>query len=235
MGEKRYVWQTCYGPAISRIYASVISILGDDHGLRFPFALAPIQVIIVPIYTDENKDKIIKYCNKIKKTLKNYRVEIDLSDNTPGFKFNEWEMKGVPLRLEIGQKEVDSNTITIAVRTTKGKDNISLKDIKKTVKNKGKVITNYLKQEADKNFEDIIHDAKTMDELKTVLGTGGFARVPFCSINKNGKDCADNLKAETTGDVRGTRFDKNEKPDAGAKCIFCGKPAKHIVYVAKQY
>lgn len=234
-GEKRYVWQTCYGPAISRIYASVISILGDDHGLRFPFVLAPIQVIIVPIYTDENKDKIIKYCSKIKKRLKNYRVEIDISDNTPGFKFNEWEMKGVPLRLEIGPKEAEAEAVTIVTRTTKEKETIQFKDIKKAVKSKGKEITNYLKQEADKAFENIIHDAKTMDELKKALEKGGFVRVPLCSIKMKGKDCADNIKAETYGDIRGIRFGKKEKPEPGATCIFCGKQAKHIVYVAKQY
>ena len=74
-----------------------------------------------------------------------------------------------------------------------------------------------------------------MDELKKVLGNGGFARVPFCSIDMDGKECADNIKAEIHGDIRGTRFDKEEKPKEGQKCIWCDKPAKVIVYVARQY
>jgi len=74
-----------------------------------------------------------------------------------------------------------------------------------------------------------------MDELKSILEKGGFARVPLCSIDMDGKDCADNIKAKTHGDIRGIRFDKNEKPKPGQKCIWCGKPAKVMVYVARQY
>ena len=235
-GEKEYVWQTCYGPAISRMYASLISCLGDDKGLRFPFKLAPIQIIIVPIYKEENKVQVLKYCNKLKKSLeKSYRIEIDDSNNTPGFKFNEWEMKGVPLRFEIGGKEVQDNKITVSLRTSKEKQLIDLVKVKTFIKLKAIEITEQLRNEANDNFKDIIHDAKTMDELKTALNKGGFVRAPFCSIDMKGRDCADNIKAETSGDVRGIKFINPEKPDKDDKCIYCGKQAKHIVYIAKQY
>ncbi len=235
-GEKQYVWQTCYGPAISRMYASLISVLGDDKGLRFPFDLAPIQVIIIPIYKEENKRDVLKYCNKIKKSLSNnYRLEIDDSKNTPGFKFNEWEMKGVPIRLEVGGREVENNQVTVSLRTSKEKQTIKLIKLKKFIRINGREITEQLRKEADINFTNTVHHAKTMENLKKALRKGGFVKVPFCSIKMKGKDCADHIKAETGGDIRGIRVDGKEKLVEGDVCIFCGKPAKHLVYVARQY
>lgn len=242
-GNKKYVWQTCYGPAITRIYGAMISILGDDKGLRLPFDLAPVQVVIVPIYSEDNKDKVIVYCEKVKQMLEegskklcdHWKVVIDTSENTPGFKFNEWEMRGVPIRLEIGPKEVESGTVTLVIRTRKGKENVPLNDLVEKVKAKGQEVTNDLRREADENFKDVIRDARTIDELKEVLKRGGFARVPLCSIDMDGKECSDWVKAETHGDIRGVRFDTDEKPGPGDRCIWCGKPAKYIVYVARQY
>lgn len=235
-GEKDFVWQTCYGPAISRIYASLISCLGDDQGLRLPFKLAPVQVIVVPIYKEENKKEVLKYSNKIKKYLsKDYRVKIDDSSNTPGYKFNEWEMKGVPIRLEIGGREQENNQVTVSVRTSKEKQTINLIKLKKYIKLQSKEITETLKKEADENFDNKIHDAKTLEQLKQEIDKGGFVRVPFCSIDMKGKECAEIIKAETSGDVRGVKFYNPEKPDKNEVCICCGKPAKHIVYIGKQY
>ncbi|MCC7570137.1 proline--tRNA ligase [Candidatus Micrarchaeota archaeon] len=238
-GKQTPVWQTCHGPCISRIYGGMISILGDDQGLRLPFKLAPVQVIIVPILKgDDAKNKaVLKYCKKIQKKLikKEFRTEIDSSENTPGFKFNQWEMKGVPIRFEIGPKEFEQNKITLSIRTKKQKETIDFKDIVKIVKNKGEEVTKDLKEEASKNFLDVIHDAKNMNELKQVLDKGGFARIPFCSVEMEGRECADNVKAETHGDIRGIRVDSKEKPNETDKCIWCGKSAKEIVYIARQY
>ena len=234
-GKKRYVWQTCYGPAISRIYGGMIAILGDDKGLRLPFELAPVQIIIIPIYKDKNKDDIIKYCNEIRNKLKEYRIKIDMSDKTPGFKFNEWEMKGVPIRIEIGPKEAKEDKVTIAIRTRKNKETVPFDELEDIIDKKSYLVTQDLRTESDNNFKGIIHNANSMDELKSILEKGGFARVPLCSINMDGKECADNIKAKTHGDIRGIRFDKNEKPKPVQKCIWCGKPAKVIVYVARQY
>jgi prolyl-tRNA synthetase len=235
-GEKDYVWQTCYGPAISRMYASLISSLGDDKGLRFPFELAPIQIIIVPIYKEENKRNVLTYSKKIKKVLeRDYRIKIDDSDNTPGYKFNEWEMKGVPIRLEIGGREVENNQITISLRTSKEKQSIKLIKLKKFIRIHAREITDTLRKEADENFKEVIHNADSLDKLKSALQKGGFVRVPFCSIDIKGKECADIIKAETSGDIRGTKVNDPERPRDEDKCICCGKPAKNIVYVAKQY
>ncbi|MCD6549753.1 proline--tRNA ligase [Candidatus Micrarchaeota archaeon] len=242
-GEKKYVWQTCYGPAITRIYGAMISILGDDKGLRLPFELAPIQIVIIPIFTDENKEKIVEYCRQVESMLtvgskrycEEWRIKVDLSENTPGYKFNEWEMKGVPIRLEVGQKEMDSQTVTVVIRTRKGRETVPLDNLIETIKEKGEQVTEDLRKWADEQFENVITDAKTMDELKTVLEKGGFARVPLCSIDEDGKECADWIKAETHGNIRGVRFDRDEKPDPEDKCIWCGKPARYIVYIARQY
>ncbi|GAI01296.1 unnamed protein product, partial [marine sediment metagenome] len=97
-------WTTAYGPAMSRILVSVISTHGDNNGLIMPFCISPIQIVVVPIYTKKNKIKIMKYAREIKSKLKSYRCEIDKSEKRPGEKYYEWELKGVPFRLEIGEK-----------------------------------------------------------------------------------------------------------------------------------
>ncbi len=236
-GEVKYVWQTCYGPAISRIYGAMISILGDDQGLRLPFELAPIQVIIVPIFKDENKEEIIRFSEKVRNMIKEagYKVDVDLSDNTPGYKFNHWEMKGVPIRIEIGEREVKENKVTLALRTRKGRESVSLEDLLSVLPEKGRVVSDDLRREADEKLANAIHDVETMDQLKEVLEKGGLARAPLCSIEMDGKECSDWIKHETHGDIRGIRFGVDEKPKEGQKCIWCGKPAKHLVYIARQY
>lgn len=239
-GNKSYVWQTCYGPAISRIYGGMIAVLGDDQGLRLPFNLAPVQVVIVPIMKSNDSDngKVLEYCEKIKSQLQMYRVKIDKASKTPGYKYNYWEMKGVPLRIEVGLREVTESNLTLALRTRPGKQNkinVAFSDIGKVIIEQGDNVTQDLKQYADEQFENVIHNAEDMSELVKILDNGGFARVPFCSIGKDGEGCADNIKSETHGDVRGTKVSVTEKPVAGQKCIYCGKPANHIVYIARQY
>ena len=231
-GNEKYVWQTCYGPAAWRILAAVIAIHGDDKGLVLPPSIAPYQIVIVPIYyTDEEKEKIIKKCKSIAKVLKKFRVFIDLDEeHTPGWKFNYWELKGVPLRIEIGPKDLENKGLT-AVRRDTGK-RTKLKE--KEVKAIGEILTDIqenLRKRADKFFSSYLHEAKTFDELKDILERkGGIVKVGWCG----NKECADNIKSETSGGcIRGTLF--NSKEEVKGKCVWCNKPAREIVYVAKQY
>ncbi|HLF54065.1 MAG TPA: aminoacyl--tRNA ligase-related protein, partial [Candidatus Nanoarchaeia archaeon] len=109
--KEKYVWITCYGPAISRIFASVIIVHGDDKGLRFPWAISPLQVAIVPIADDS---KVVKKALELKKEIEKYAsVEIDNSEKSAGEKFNYWEMKGVPIRIDIGLKDLKEKKITV--------------------------------------------------------------------------------------------------------------------------
>jgi prolyl-tRNA synthetase len=230
--KEKYCWLTCYGPAISRIFASVIAVHGDNKGLRFPWKIAPIQTIIIPIGED---NKIKKQTEEIKKQLleKNISVEIDSSDKTLGEKFYFWEMKGVPLRIELGKRELEKNEIILFRRDTGKKQSIKIKDLLKHIEKISIDIDKNLTYEADNLLKDNIINAKTKAELKKLVDSGKIARCGFCSVDKEGEKCAEVVEKETQATIRGTRL--NEKKKDINKCVICGKKANHIVYVAKQY
>ncbi|MEI6850170.1 MAG: aminoacyl--tRNA ligase-related protein, partial [archaeon] len=126
-GKDQLCWITCYGPAISRIFASVAIVHGDDKGLRFPWEIAPLQVVIVPIADDE---KILKKANELKKEIQKIAsVEIDTTDKSAGEKFNLWEMKGVPIRIDLGLKDIASKKITVFRRDINKKEQVDEKDL----------------------------------------------------------------------------------------------------------
>jgi len=233
-GEEEYAWQTCYGPAISRILASLISTHGDDNGLVLPFCISPVQVIIVPIFRTENKGKIIKEAEKIKELLeeKEIRVEIDLSEKRPGEKYYNWELKGVPFRIEFGENEMKEKKIIFFSRDTKKKEKMSLKDLEK-IKELGEKFDKRLLAKADKFMKDNITDCKTKEDAELILGSGGLAKVNFCSIEKEGEKCAEIIEKKMNAEVRGIMANKKEK--ITGKCIICGKEAKEIVYLGKSY
>jgi len=236
-GKKQYCWQTCYGPAISRIYASVISVHGDNKGLVLPFEIAPIQVIVIPIPRKGVEEKVGAKARETAAALREhgFRAEADEGSATPGFKYNYWEMKGVPLRVEVGERELESKQFVVARRDTGEKTVVPEKELPKKIGELGKTLSENLRKRADEWFAKQIHSANSMDELSEQLDKGGFVKIPLCSVEMAGKNCADEIKSKTTGDVRGVRVDKPENPAAGSKCIACGKPAKEIVYVARQY
>jgi len=231
--KDQYIWTTAYGPAMSRILASVISIHGDDKGLVLPFAIAPYQIIIVPIYTTQNKNLVMKYADNLKTKLKNYKVKIDDRDNySPGWKFNEWELKGVPFRIDIGEKEVNQKKFTLVSRNTGEKSSISIRDVSK-IKKLGETLDKDLIKKADKFNKGKIINCKTKENLKKVLKEGKIARVNFCSVEKDGINCAEYIGKNLGADVRGTIANKKEKPSG--KCIICEKTAKEVVYIGKSY
>ncbi len=234
-GKEELAWQTCHGPAIWRMMASVISIHGDDQGLNFPWEISPLQVIIVPIFTDKNKKVVLKKSREIMDKIKDkFSVETDEREEySPGWKFNEWELKGVPIRLEIGSNEIKARKITLFRRDKKERVKVPEGRLLAEIERIGKNISKTLKERADNFFKGKIHEAKNMEELKRKLRLGGFAKVDFCSIDVDGEGCAEKIKEMVHADVRGVRFDKTEKPHG--KCIVCGKKAKEVVYVAKAY
>ena len=232
-GHEDYLWTTAYGPAISRILVSVISTHGDDKGLVIPFCISPTQIIIVPIYTKENKEKIIAYAKKIKNKLKKFRVEIDERDfYTPGWKFNEWELKGVPFRIEIGEKELKKNNLTLFLRDNSKKEILSLKNINKLDKY-FEEFDNRLKKNAEKILENSIVNCKTKEEIKKVLKEGKIAKTNFCSIEKEGIKCAEHVEKEINADIRGILATKKEIPSGN--CVICNRPAKEVVYIGRSY
>ncbi len=233
-GKDKYVWTTCYGPAISRIFASVIAVHGDSKGLRFPWKVAPLQVIITPIRTESF---ILKEASKIKSELeeKEISVDVDASEKTPGDKFFFWEMKGVPLRIELGEKELKGKKLTICRRDTGKKEVIRRKDLIKFIEKTAVEMDKNLIKQADKLFEGSIVDSKNKEELIKVIKLGKIARCGFCSIDKEGEVCAEVVEKEVLASVRGTKLEKETPRGKTERCVICGNKSKEVVYIAKSY
>lgn len=233
--KEEHLWTTAYGPAVSRILASVIATHGDDSGMILPYAISPIQIIIVPIFNTENKEKILKKSKEILETLQeqNIKAEIDSRDyKRPGEKYHIWELKGVPFRIEFGEQDLKNNEVILFTRDTKKKEKLKLKDLK-TLNKLGQEFDKRLKEKADKFVEKRVTDCDTKKEIKETLASGKMARVNFCSTDKAGVRCAEIVEKEFSGDIRGTLANKNEKPKGN--CIICGKPATRVVYIGRSY
>ncbi len=238
--KEKYAFQTCFGPGIGRQLAALIAIHGDDKGLILPLEIAPMQVVIIPIISNKNEKeskRIFEYCRKIKSSLEMYRVVVDLSENSPGFKYNHWELKGVPIRIEIGPKELKSKKITIKRRTDRQGKTVALKSLKNEIKKQAEEVDKQIEKNAEKYFKDRIRNASSLNEVKKIISSyKGFIRAPFCSVDMDGKECANTLKEKTNGGVVcGTLFPVAEKAKSGEDCIVCRKKAEHIVYIAKSY
>ena len=233
-GKEEFLYTTAYGPAMSRILASVISMHGDDKGLILPSLVSPMQVVIVPIFKKENKNLIIKEANKIKEKIQELgiKTELDLSEKSPGEKFHIWELKGVPLRLEIGENELKAKELTLFIRTSDKKEKINISEIKKL----STIIEKYdqdLFKKADNTMKGQIIDAKNKKEVLDILDKGHIARVNFCSIDEPGAKCAAVVEKEMNAEVRGTMANKKESPIGN--CLICGKKANEVVYLGRSY
>lgn len=232
--KDKLVWITCYGPAISRIFASVIAVHGDDKGLRFPWKIAPVQVVIVPIGADE---KVVNEARKLKKELeeKDISVELDLSEKRPGEKFFFWEMKGVPLRVDLGARDIESKKLTIFRRDTGEKEVINRKDFDKFIEKVSNDIDANLTKQADKLFDNSIVDVRDKAELNKVIESGKIARAGFCSVDLSGAGCAEIVEKEVGASVRGIKLERETPKGKTEKCVVCGKKAKEVVYIARSY
>jgi prolyl-tRNA synthetase len=233
-GKEEYLWTTAYGPAISRILVSVISVHGDDKGLVLPYCISPVKAIIVPIYDAKNREKILKYCMEIRGKLDILGIKADMDDSEkrPGEKFHDSELKGIPFRLEIGEKEMKGKSLTLFVRDIGKKEKISGKSLSK-IGEFGKEYDIRLMKKADKFMEGKIVNCRAKDDIKRAMKDGKIARVDFCSVGKEGERCAEYVEKEIGAEVRGTMANKKEKP--GGRCIICGRPAKEVVYIGKSY
>ena len=227
-GKDKTPFSTCYGPAMSRILASVIIVHGDDKGLRFPWEIAPLHVAIVPI-----SDKAMKKAQEIKKMLgEDISVEIDISEKSAGEKFNYWEMKGACVRIDIGDNELKAKKLSVFRRDLNKKELISEKELIKYIDKVKKECGNNLRKEADKLFEWRVKDAKSLNEVKKLVEAGNIARCGFCSVGPDGISCAEKVEKESGGEVRGTRLDKEK---ASGDCVGCGNKSKEVVYVGRSY
>ncbi len=236
----KHPFGTCYGPAISRIYGGMICVHGDSLGLRIPFDLVPIQIIITPLYfSDFDNQKLESFCIEIAKDLDKlgYRVKIDdQTEKTPRERFTHYEMKGVPIRIEVGPKDIFAGSVVLFRRDLNEKKKVYVADIFDEIKIIENEFLGNLREQADSAFDNKILSVSTMEDLNEVLDENKVARVPFCSIKMDGKSCFEELKAQTKGgDIRGVRMDYKEEADESDVCIICKNKAKSIVYVGRTY
>ena len=158
---------------------------------------------------------------------------MDYSENSAGWKFNHWEMRGVPIRIEVGPRDMDNRQAILVRRDTGQKSAVPEKEIYSAVKEAGEALTHNLIKKADSWFNSMMHEARDLKELESQLEKGGFVRIEFCSREAEGRKCAEKIKEKLHAEVRGTRADIHEAPKG--KCIVCGKKAQAVVYVGKQY
>ena len=228
---EKYVYATSWGVS-TRLVGGVIMTHGDEKGLRLPPRIAPFQVVVIPIYkTEEDMNTIKDFMNPIIKELqnKNVRVHEDWRKESPGFKFNEWEMKGAPIRLEIGLRDIQKNCATIARRDNGEKITINKIKIADEATLMLDDIQKNLFEQALKFREDSTFEVDSYDDFKKIIKeTGGFVR---CGWDGN-KETEQAIKDETKATIRVIPFDENPKD---LLCIYSGKPAKHEVIFAKAY
>jgi len=230
-GNWEFGWQTSWGVS-TRLIGAIIMAHGDDNGLFIPPYIAPIQVVIVPIWqNDEQKTAILDLAYKLKNSiLKDYRVTIDEREQyTPGYKFNDWELKGVPIRFEIGPKDMAKNQITIATRFKQSKSPCTVDAIKPKLES---IIDEVQKQLFTR--AKIFRDANTFivdnyqDFLSMIEEKGGFFHLHWCGK----KECEDRFKNDSKATIRCIPLDSSKEE---GKCIICSEPSPQRVLVARAY
>ncbi len=224
-GKKQHVWQTSWGITTRQI-GLLIMHHGDDNGAVLPPSISPIQVVIIPIPFKGKEKIVMDKCKEISDKLEemDLRVYLDDSDYSAGFKFNEWELRGVPLRLEIGPKDIDAGEITVVKRIDGKKSKIKMTKIG-SIEN---ILSDIQEEMLEKSKMLLKSGISSLDKIKDIGSK--ISRANWCGSS----DCEKNLKEESGGyEIRGTLYNKNEKVDG--KCIYCKKSAKHVVYIAKAY
>lgn len=229
--ELQYAWTTSWGLS-TRFIGAIIMTHGDDQGLILPPRLAPIQIVIVPIYrSEDDKEKVMLFVEKVKQELVHFRIKVDdRTEVTPGFKFNDWEMRGVPLRIEIGPKDVDNNQITTSRRDIpgrEGKTTLSPENISGQINILLDEIHQALYQKALTFRDSHIFEPKDYHDFLDIV-SNGWAYTWWCGD----PECEQKIKEETKATTRCIPLEQNG--DTG-KCIYCGKEAKEKVYFAKAY
>jgi prolyl-tRNA synthetase len=230
--KEHYAWQTSWGVS-TRVIGAVAMVHGDDKGLVLPPKIAPVQAVIIPIpYKDVDKEPIMRKAREILEDLQKNGVSVvldDRSEYTPGWKFNEWELKGVPIRIEIGPRDVKENQATVARRDTFEKLAVKEEKIVNVVTELLQEIQRTLFNRAKEFLEEHITTVKTYSEFKEALRKkGGFIRTCWCSS----ATCEEKIKEETGATIRLIPF-QNEK--TFSNCVYCGREAKQVVYFGRAY
>lgn len=222
----KYVHQTSWGMT-TRLIGAIIMVHGDDSGLVLPPKVAPTQIIIVPI--QQKKEGVLEKAVELKNRLSNFRVKVDDTDKSPGWKFSEAEMRGIPFRIEIGPKDMEANKCVFVRRDTREKIEVSLDDIEVKAAEILEQIQSDMLEKARKHVAAHTYIATTYEEFeKTVNEKPGFIKAMWCGDQA----CEDMIKEKTGATSRCIPFQQEELSET---CVCCGKPAKKMVYWGRAY
>jgi prolyl-tRNA synthetase len=225
--KKQFVWQNSWGIS-SRSVGVMIIAHGDDKGLVLPPKVAPIQVVVVPILFDKSRDEVLAKVKELEEKLMSFRVEVDLRDHSPGWKFNEWELKGVPVRIEIGPKDVTKGHVVVARRDNGEKEFVKFEDVASRVQEIMDDIQSSLLTKAKKFMTDSLVTVSSVDDFKKAVTSKKMARAFWCGS----KDEEQKLKDDTKG-AKSLNFPFAEE-EKGV-CFVCSKKDCKVAYFAKSY
>ena len=224
--QLQYVHQTSWGMS-TRIIGAIIMVHGDNSGLVLPPRIAPIQAMIIPIA--QNKEGVLEKAYEVKERLKDFKVKVDDSDKTPGWKFSEQEIRGIPVRIEIGPKDIEKNQAVVVRRDTREKIFVSLDEIETRLAEILEKMQSDMLVRAKEHLAAHTYTAKNMLEFEDIINSKpGFIKAMWCMDEA----CELEIKERTGATSRCMPFEQEHIDD---KCVCCGKPAKTMVYWGKAY
>jgi prolyl-tRNA synthetase len=229
-GKEKYAWQNTW--AIStRMLGAMFAIHSDNNGLVIPPKIAENKIVIIPILFDKTKSKVLKEAEKIKKDLEEFSPILDSrEDYSPGRKFSEWELKGIPIRIEIGPKDLEKKQVVIVKRNDSQKSMIKIKALKKEIPKLLEQIQKEMYNKAKKLLTSNVEKAENKKEMIQLIKNKKMVLAPMCSSEK----CEDVLKEETGG-AKTLFIDPKNSSTKNKKCIICSKQADYWVYIGKTY
>ena len=224
-GAQKYGYTMSFGVS-TRLIGAIIMTHGDNRGLVLPPVVAPVQVVIVPIAA--RKEGVLEACRALEARLKNagIRVKLDDSDNSPGWKFNEWEMKGVPVRIELGPRDIEAGKMVVSRRDGYEKNEALLENAEREIKDLLNDISVSLYEKAKERMQQRTVNAESLQELLDGVNRGNFVRAGWCGC----RECEDKVKefAQATSRVM-------DGTNTAKKCVACGKKSQHTVFFARAY
>ena len=229
-GKEEYAWQNTY--AIStRMLGTMFAVHSDDKGLVIPPKIAENKIVIIPILFDKTKSKILKETEKIKKELEEFSPILDNREEfSPGRKFSEWELKGIPLRIELGPKDLEKNQVVVVKRNNLQKIIVKIRSLKKEIPKLLEQMQKEMRDKAGKLFDLNTEKTENKKQLVQFIKDKKIVMAPFCSSEK----CEDVLKEETEG-AKTLFIDPKDTSVKGKKCVICNKQANYWLYVGKTY
>jgi prolyl-tRNA synthetase len=230
-GGKGYGWQLCYGFGYSRVLAAIVAQHGDDLGPIFPPSVAPTQVVIVPIPYKGQEEPVYSHSRRVYEILRErFRTHLDdRRDVTPGEKYYYWERRGVPLRVEVGPREVQREEVVLARRDTGERVSVKVERLVDGVSETFRLISDNLRERAWRTLRDLVVTVRSSKEGARMISEGKICRASWCGS----EECALKMRQEMGGEVRGYMFEYEERSEE--PCVGCGSAGKTFIYIARAY